>query len=62
MSCACKNKQLSSERDRIFRLAKALAKLEQVDVIIFKNDDGSFGFRPASDEIDKPIVEYITPY
>lgn len=62
MSCACEHKKMSSEYKRILRLAKALAKLEDENVAIYANGDGTYGFCLASLEIDKTIVEYISPY
>lgn len=44
------------------RLAKALAVMEQETVVLYKNEDGTYGFSRISDESDKPIVEYITPF
>lgn len=44
------------------RLAKALAVMEQETVVLYKNEDGTYGFSRISDELDKPIVEYITPF
>lgn len=62
MSCACENKRLGQEKGRIYRLAKAWAKTEGVTVAIYKNEDGTYGFASVSSEIEKQIVEYITPY
>lgn len=61
MSCACEQKRLSSEYERMRRLAKATAKLEHQTVALYKNNDGTYGFT-TDIEIDKPIVEYISPY
>lgn len=62
MSCACENRRLGQEIDRYRRLAKAWAKAEGVIAVIYKNEDGTYGFMAASDENDKTIIEYITPY
>ena len=62
MSCACENKRMSAEIERIRRLAKAYAKIEGVTAVLYRNDDGTYGFASISEEIGKPIVEYITPY
>lgn len=62
MSCACENRRMGQELDRIRRIAKAWAKMEEEIVAIFRNDDGSYGFTSISNEIEKPIVEYVTPY
>lgn len=62
MSCACENKRMSQEYERMRRLAKALAKMENKDVVTYSNDDGTYGFTSDLDNNDKPIVEYITPY
>ncbi len=62
MSCACNNRRLAQEYERIYRLAKGLARMECKDVVIFRNADGTYGFIQAGKETDKPIVEYVTPY
>lgn len=36
--------------------------MEGETAVIYKNDDGTYGFASISVEIGKPIVEYITPY
>ena len=62
MSCGCENKRMASEYERMRRLAKGLAVMEGVTVVLYKNDDGTFYFAKVSEEISKKIVEYITPY
>lgn len=62
MSCACENKKMSSEYQRILRLAKAFARLEDETVAIYANADGTYGFCLSSLEIEKTIIEYISPY
>lgn len=62
MSCACEHKKLGQEIERIRRLAKGYAEMEGVTVALIKNTDGTFGFCKADSEIEKEIVEYITPY
>ena len=62
MSCACENKRMSQELERIHSLAKAWAKLEGMTAVLYRNEDGTYGFTSISDEIGKPIVEYITSY
>ncbi len=52
MSCNCKNKRFSQEAERIRRLAKALAVMEQETVALYKNADGTYGFSRISDELD----------
>lgn len=61
MSCACENRRYSGEYERIRQLAKALAILENCTVALFRKDDGTFDFTIDID-IDKPIVEFISPY
>ena len=61
MSCACENKRMSEERERMRRLAKAFAIMENVTTVIFKKADGTLDFALASEEIEN-IVEFITPY
>lgn len=55
---------MGQELDRMRRLAKAWAKMEEVTVFLYKKDDGTYGFASISEEskIGKQIVEYITPY
>lgn len=62
MSCACEHKQMSSEYQRVKRLAKAFARMEEKDVAIYTNGDGTYNFCLASIEIDNPIIEYVSPY
>lgn len=64
MSCACEHKKLSSEYDRIRKLAKGLARIENHIVVVFANPDGSYSFcRDDAPECEnRKIVEYITPY
>lgn len=63
MSCACEQKKLSMELERIRRLAKNLAQIEQEEVILFKNPDGTYGFTCSSEiDNDKTFIEYISPY
>ena len=62
MSCACEHKKLGSDLDRIRRLAKAYAEMEQTTVAIVRNSDGTYGFCALSDNITKPIIEYISEY
>lgn len=61
MSCACEHKKMASEYERMWRLAKATAALEDKTVALYKNDDGTYGFTIDA-EIDKPIVEFVSPY
>ncbi|MBJ2189150.1 MAG: hypothetical protein JFR41_11070 [Muribaculaceae bacterium] len=62
MSCACENRRLSQEYERIRRLAKDFARLENKTVALVKNANGTYSFHCADAVIDRPIVEYITPY
>lgn len=62
MSCACENKKLSTDRERIARLAKALAVTEGEDTAVYLNEDGTYGFATVSHANGKNIVEYKTPY
>lgn len=62
MSCGCENRRLGSEIERIRRLAKAFAKMEETTVMLIGNDDGTYGFLPINKETDKTIIEFITPY
>lgn len=62
MSCACEHQRMGRELDRIRRLAKALAKMDDTVVAIYQNADGTYGFQSANNEINKPIIEFITKY
>ncbi len=62
MSCACENRRMGSDKERIRGLAKAWAKNEGKTVAMYKNADGTYGFMSAELVIDKHIEEYITPY
>ena len=62
MSCACENQRMGQEIERIRRLAKAWAKMEGVTAVLYKKEDGTYGFMPIYEEIGKRIIEYITPY
>ena len=62
MSCACEHKKMGSDLDRIRRLAKAFALMEQKTVAIVQNSDGTYGFCALSGKITKPIIEFISEY
>lgn len=53
---------MASQYERIRRIAKAWSRMEDAVAVIFRNEDGTFGFVSAAENIQKPIVEYITPY
>ncbi|WP_304647440.1 hypothetical protein [uncultured Duncaniella sp.] len=53
---------MSKELERFRRLAKAWARMEGGTAVIYKKEDGSYGFASISDEIEKPIIDIITPY
>lgn len=61
MSCGCEHKKLASEYERMRRLAKATARLQENTVALYRNDDGTFGISPDL-EIKKNVMEFITPY
>lgn len=61
MSCACENKRLAGERERMRRLAKGAAEIEGKTVALFAKEDGTYGFS-VEPSPGKHIVEYITPY
>lgn len=61
MSCACENKKLSKEHERMRRLAKATAILQETDVVLYKNADGTLGISTDLDT-DRQILEYLSPY
>lgn len=43
------------------RLAKTTALLHEKTVALFRNEDGTYDFT-IDTEIDKPNIEYISPY
>lgn len=63
MSCACENRRMSQEYERMRRLAKAWAKLEDKAAALYLEPDGIYGFSDASeDNTDKRIIEIVSPY
>lgn len=60
MSCACENKKMSSDRERIRTLAKKLAVVEQQTIAIIKNSDGTYDFCPVASIDGRKVVEYIS--
>lgn len=62
MSCACENIRMGRELERFRRLAKAWAKLEGKTAVVFKKDDGTYGFATAENAGGKEIIEYVTQY
>lgn len=61
MSCACEQKKLSAEYERMWRLAKASAQIQGITMCLYMNDDGTYNF--TSDlNINKQLKEFITPY
>ncbi|MDE7465010.1 MAG: hypothetical protein K2M59_03925 [Muribaculaceae bacterium] len=53
---------MSKEIERIRRLAKGWARMEGQTAVLYQKDDGTYGFSAITEEINNPIVEYITPY
>lgn len=62
MNCECEHKRLASEIERKRRQAKAYARMEEKTVVLYSKPDGTYDFALSTDEINYPIVEYITPY
>jgi hypothetical protein len=62
MSCACENRKLGTELERIRRLAKAYATEEQTDVAIYRREDGTYDFCEVEQMNGKTIVELISKY
>lgn len=62
MSCGCENKKLGSDMERVWRLAKTFARMENVTIAIYKNADGTYGFTTVPEAENKNIVEFVTPY
>ena len=61
MSCACEHKKMSSEYERMKKLAKTTARIHEQTVALYQNDDGTYDFTTDT-EINKPIIEFISPY
>ena len=53
---------MAKEIERIRRLAKAYARMEEQTVALYRKDDGAYGFAVPTEIINNIIVEYITPY
>lgn len=62
MSCACEHKKMSKEYKRIRSLAKTYAKMESITIGIYRKENGSYDFSPASECENKNIVEFLTKY
>lgn len=62
MSCACESRRMGRQEERVRRLAKAWAKMEGVTAVLYRDDDGTYGFTSVPESTGKNIVEYITPY
>lgn len=58
MSCACQNKNLASELERIRGLARKMAIIEQCVSEIRKHNDGSYSFNKIGYGNKGSIVEY----
>lgn len=53
---------MGADYERMRRLAKALARMEDETVAMYRNPDGTYGFGLAGIESEKTITEYISPY
>lgn len=62
MSCACEQKKLSSEYERMKRLAKAAAKLRDETVALCRNPDGTYRLAFPDEKLTGEAVEYFSPY
>lgn len=62
MSCMCEQKQLQSDYQRMRKLAKALAMLENSTVEIWKNADGTYQYGVIGTAGSNTVIEYITDY
>lgn len=62
MSCACEQRKMACELDRVRRLAKGLARIEGEAVAIYADGAGGYGFDRASAADGKDVIEYISPY
>lgn len=61
MNCGCMNRRLSSEHERMRRLAKMTARMREETMVLYRNEDGTYGISPIGYE-KSDIIEYITPY
>lgn len=59
MSCDCENKKKSSEYERMYRLAKACAKMEGAIMELRQSDDGTYSFNRVGVEGKGKLIEYI---
>lgn len=62
MNCGCENKRLGQEKERHYRIGKALARAEGEPVVLFQRPDGTYGICNAGTETDNKIIEIISPY
>lgn len=62
MSCACEQKKLSEEYERMKRLAKSYACMQGETVALYMKTDGTYDFATTPDNKEIKIVEYISPY
>lgn len=58
MSCACQNKNLASELERISLLARKMAIIEQCVYEVRKHDDGTYSFNQIGYGAKGKVVEY----
>ena len=62
MSCRCEHIKMNAEYDRIKRLAKSYAEIEQKSVAIYGKDGGGYDFCAVNEIGDKQIIEIISRY
>ena len=58
MSCACQNKKLASELERISKLARKMAIIEQCVSEIRKHSDGTYSYNKLGYGSKGEVVEY----
>ena len=58
MACACENRKLQSELDRVSELAKKAAVLDSCIYVVYQRKDGTYAFDKLGVEIKGTIVEY----
>lgn len=58
MSCACQNKKLASELERISQLARKMAIIERCVYEVRKHENGTYSFNQTGYGAKGKIVEY----
>ncbi len=57
MSCGCENKKALSDLERVRKLAKVMARMEQCVYVIYQKKDGTYNFVREGEEVCP--IEYV---